>query len=140
MPARQHGPTFVTSEKTFSLVAVLLVSSALAAGCDQGRKEWSADGPARFCVDQSGRRVPDDQCGRSYAGGGNPFLWYYLGSMVGRRSYVPAMGGYAAGGGYAPVSGVRYAAPAFGARGFSGASGVARGGFGGIGVGMGAGE
>ena len=129
------------TEKTFSLVAVLLVSSALTAGCDRRNQEWSADGPTRYCVDQQGRRAPDDQCGRTYAGGGvSPFLWYYLGSMAGRRSFVPAMGGFAAGGGYAPMGGVRYAAPAFGARGFSGASGVSRGGFGGIGDGMGAGE
>ena len=131
----------MNAEKKISLVAVLLVSSALTASCDRGNQEWSADGPTRYCVDQQGRRVPDEQCGRTYAGGGvNPFLWYYLGSMAGRRSYVPAMGGYAAGGGYAPVAGVRYGAPAFGGRGFSGASSVARGGFGGIGAGMGAGE
>lgn len=129
------------AEKTFSLVAVLLVSSALTSGCDRKNQEWSAAGPTRYCVDQQGRRVPDDQCGRTHAGGGvSPFLWYYLGSMAGRRSYVPALGGYAAGGGYAPIGGVRYGAPVFGARGVSAAGGVARGGFGVIAAGIGAGE
>lgn len=129
----------MNAERKISLVAVLLVSSALTAGCDRHNQEWSSGEPTRYCVDRQGRRVPDDQCGRTYAGGGaSPFLWYYLGSMAGRRSYVPAMGGYAAGGGYAPIAGVRYGAPASGARGFSGA--VARGGFGGIGAAMGAGE
>lgn len=129
------------AEKTFSLVAVLLVSSALTSRCDRKNQEWSAAGPTRYCVDQQGRRVPDDQCGRTHAGGGvSPFLWYYLGSMAGRRSYVPAIGGYAAGGGYAPIGGVRYGAPVFGARGVSAAGGVARGGFGVIAAGIGAGE
>ena len=131
----------MTADRNFSLVAVLLVSSALTGGCDRRNQEWSADGPTRYCVDQQGRRVPDGQCGRTYAGGGaSPFLWYYLGSMAGRRSYVPALGGSAAGGGYAPMGGVRYGAPVFGGRGVSGAGSVARGGFGGIGAGMGAGE
>lgn len=126
----------IAAEKTFSLTAVLLVSSALAVGCERKEQEWSAAGPTRYCVDHEGRRAPDDQCGRTYAGGGgNPFLWYYLGSMVGRRSYVPAMGGRASGGGYSPVGGVRYGAPALAARGFFG--GVTRGGFGGVGAGLG---
>ena len=87
-------------ETKFSLVAVLLVSSALTASCDRGNQGWSADGPTRYCVDRQDRRVAEDQCGRRYAGGGtSPFLYYYLGSIAGRRSSVPRIGGAGLGAG-----------------------------------------
>ena len=111
--------------ETLSLTMVLAVAGALS-GCDRKEdKGWdSAGAPTRVCVDQQGRRVPEDQCGapRTTGGGVSPFLWYYLGTL-GRGSYAPGYGGLVGGGSYRPSPSVSYgAAPAEG--------GIARGGFG----------
>ena len=132
-----------------SLTAVILVSSALAgaAACSRpqvGEQGWN-QGPSRYCTDRrTGVRVPESECapGAYHGGGVSPFLFYYLGTLN-SRTYVP-IGGRAFGGGYAPVSGVSYrGAPTVSAASFSAARAAsvsARGGFGGIGAGMSAGE
>ena len=56
----------------------------MTASCGRSSDDWNSGGPVRYCVDSTGRRVADAECGRSaMAGGVNPFLWYYLGSMSG---------------------------------------------------------
>ena len=123
------------------LTAVLLVSSALSGAACSRRQDQAWDAPARYCVDhRTGQRVADEQCAPGgYRGAGvNPFLFYYLGTLN-SRTYVP-VGGYAAGGGYAPVSGVRYsAAPTVSSEAFSASAPSARGGFGGTAAGEGGG-
>lgn len=107
------------------LSAVLAVAAAMS-GCDRGG-DWQASvGPTRVCVDRNGHRVPDADCAPTAAGhgggGGNAFLWYYLGTLQGRSAGAPAVGGMVAGGSYRPEAGVSYrTAPA---------GGIARGGFG----------
>ena len=130
--------------RTFNLAAVLLVASALGAGCERREQAWSTgDRPVRFCTDSAGVRVPDAQCApRTAHAGASPFLWYYLGTLGARsRQAVPPIGGRAFGGGFAPLAGVRYGSPAgLGGGRFGGATGVSRGGFGGIGAGLSAGS
>lgn len=107
------------------LSAVLAVA-AVVSGCDRS-DDWQASaGPTRVCVDHQGRRVPDSDCApvaTGHGGGVNPFLWYYLGTLQGRRDGAPGVGGVVRGGSYTPEAGVSYrSAPA---------EGIARGGFGG---------
>ena len=113
------------SFETLSLTMVLAVAGALS-GCDrQEDKGWdSAAQPTRVCVDQQGKRVPENECATQHTGVGvSPFLWYYLGTL-GRGSYAPSYGGMVTGGSYRASPGVSYgAAPA--------AGGIVRGGFGG---------
>jgi len=104
-----------------SLTAVLAVSAAMLAGCDQDNGWGDGQGPVRVCVDQQGRRVAEDQCATPRPGGGNPFLWYYLGRLN-RGAGVPAYGGAVSGGSYQASSGVSY--------GSAPAAGISRGGFG----------
>jgi hypothetical protein len=128
-----------------SLLAVLLVSSALTS-C--GRREdqgWDTGQPTRYCVDRQGQRVPDAECANDQraqgTGGISPFLWYYLGTLnSGQRYYVPPIGGPASGGGYMPLSGLGYRyAPASSGESARGFAPVTRGGFGAIGGGFGGG-
>jgi hypothetical protein len=123
------------------LTAVLAISATVLAGCDRKSDDWQAssttDKPTRVCVDKDGKRVPDAQCpppGQQvvHSGGsgiGTAFLWYYIGSQMGRSYAVPPMGRPVTGGGYVPTSGMSY--------GSAPASAVSRGGFGGIGRGFG---
>jgi hypothetical protein len=124
----------------FRLTMVLTVAGALS-GCDSHKDQgWEAStGPTRVCVDQQGKRVPEDQCGADHPAGGrvSPFLWYYLGSLN-RGGYAPGYGRAVSGGSYQPRPGVVYSAPS--------QNGIARGGFGATArsfgglVGFGAGE
>lgn len=111
--------------ETLSLTMVLAVAGALT-GCDRREdKGWDAAGePSRVCVDQQGKRVPENECAPAHTGGGvSPFLWYYLGTLN-RGGYAPGYGGLVSGGSYRASPGLSYvAAPAEG--------GIARGGFGG---------
>jgi hypothetical protein len=120
------------------LTMVLTVAGALS-GCDQHKDQgWEASaGPTRVCVDQQGKRVPEDQCAANRpAGGVSPFLWYYLGSLN-RGGYAPAYGGVVGGGSYQPRPGVVYGAlpPGGIARGGFGATARSFGGLGGFGAG-----
>jgi hypothetical protein len=113
-----------------SLLTVVLVASALAACDDERTASWGDSDSVRYCTDAAGHRVPDQNC-ETHAGGGNPFLWYYLGRLGGSRpAFVPPLGGVASGGGYAPAPGLAYTS-------VSGA--IARGGFGATGGGGGEG-
>ncbi len=117
---------------------VLAVAGAIS-GCDRPKDPgWDASaGPARVCVDQQGKRVPEDQCMQGHAGGGvSPFLWYYLGSL-GRGGYAPGYGGLVGGGSYQPRPGVIYGAvpPSGIVRGGFGATARSFGGLGGFGAG-----
>jgi hypothetical protein len=107
----------------FRLTAVLAVSGAFLAGCDDHSHDWQAStGPVRVCTDLRGQRVPDDQCAAPYHGvGASPFLWYYLGSLN-QRSMVPPLGVPVTGGSYNPAPGVAY----------HGTASITRGGFGGL--------
>ena len=82
-----------------------LASAILLAGCDR-HDDWTAQRDTAVCVDRQGNRVPDAQCGRpaGYGGGGNAFLWYYLG----RNSPIPPYGARAYGGGFTRTSGATY--------------------------------
>ncbi len=104
----------------FRLTAVLAVSGAFLAGCDDHSHEWQAStGPVRVCTDLRGQRVPDDQCAAPYHGAGaSPFLWYYLGTLN-RRTMLPPLGVPVTGGSYNPAPGVSYPS-------------ISRGGFGGL--------
>ncbi|WP_174291847.1 hypothetical protein [Sphingomonas bacterium] len=105
-----------------------VAAALLAAGCGQQDNGWTADRDTAVCVDQQGKRVPDDQCpGQRHAGGGmgSAFLWYYLG----RQSALPYYGEPVRGGSFTPAAGHSYfRAPA--ATAFTRSAAVARGGFG----------
>jgi hypothetical protein len=110
------------------LTAVVAVSAALAS-CGRG-DDWQASaGPARVCVDNQGRREPDQYCATNGGGSGTMHSWYYLSEPWVRSSGVPGVGAPVAGGSYMPVSGVGYRAAPPG--------GVTRGGFGGTAEGVG---
>jgi uncharacterized protein YgiB involved in biofilm formation len=84
-----------------------LASALLLAGCQRSDSDWIAQRNTAVCVDRTGMRVPDADCQSGYAspgGGGNAFLWYYLG----RSSTIPTYGGYAYGGGYTRTAGATY--------------------------------
>lgn len=111
-------------------ITTALAVTLLAAGCQREDNGWSADRDTAVCVDRSGKRVPDAQCPpRTYAsyhgGGGNAFLWYYLG----RNSTVPYYGDSVRGGSFTGRPGATYAAaPAEVA--MTRAAAISRGGFG----------
>ncbi|MFY7837926.1 MAG: hypothetical protein ACOVQ0_16760 [Novosphingobium sp.] len=117
----------------------LVLTTAMAAtlaGCSGGGNDWDdgvvADRDTAVCVDQEGRRIPDQNCRSTRTGGvGSSFFWYY----VGRGSRVPYMGdpvrdpSYGYKGSYFPTKGVTYAdAPA--AANMVRSKPVSRGGFG----------
>jgi hypothetical protein len=119
------------SVKSGSLVAVVLVAAALSACDDKKTASWGEGDSVRYCTDAQGHRVPDQQC-QTHSGGGNAFLWYYLGrlSTQGARQ-IPPIGGMATGGGFQPRSGLSYS---------SVSEAAARGGFGATGAGAGEGH
>lgn len=79
---------------TTAMAAALLALPA----CSSSDGDWNddvvADKDTAVCVDQNGVRVDDAQCAPRQAatgyhgGGGNAFLWYY----IGRNSAVPYYG------------------------------------------------
>jgi hypothetical protein len=112
-----------------SLTAVLAAAAALS-GC-------SPPDPARICVDQIYRRLPDQNCstptgggggGGGYSGGGR---WYYLNSRDVSDEGVPSVGDSVRAGSFSPDAGASYGEAPEG--------GIARGGFGGHGGGEGGG-
>jgi hypothetical protein len=102
----------LTTAMAGALIAIPVLSS---------RDEWNGDVYAQadtaVCVDANGTRVDDDLCrtssygGGSHGGGGNAFLWYYLG----RSSALPYYGEsiqdrrFAGTGTYQPRAGTVYA-------------------------------
>ena len=111
----------------FHLPLTAAISAAIlaASGCNRER-DWQASSDTRVCVDDSGKRVPDERC-RPVSPGPMPYRWYY----IARGGYIPWFG-HPAG---APAAGSYRSAP-----GAVPAGAVTRGGFGGIGeghVGMG---
>ncbi|HEX9954139.1 MAG TPA: hypothetical protein VGB48_02860 [Allosphingosinicella sp.] len=88
---------------------------------DDWNGEVIADRDTAVCVDQEGKRVDDDRCGRNhYHGGGmgNAFLWYYIGRSAavpfyGESIRDPRYARYSRYNSFTPRSGVSYArAPA----------------------------
>lgn len=115
--------------KNFGLSLTLLAAAAVSgAGCKRSYdrpQEWSASAPTQLCTDANGRRVPDENCGRSYSSHGGFYPWF-----IGRGAYIPPMGGVFRGGSTRPDAGTAYGrAAAFTARTPSFGS-VSRGGFG----------
>jgi hypothetical protein len=112
-----------------STVVVLGITALLAPSLSACSSNDEVDNQA-VCVDQeTQQRVPDSECddGRSSGGiGASPFLWYFLGTTVGRG--FPAIGARVpAGGTYTTPSSGSYrrgGVPAAGGN-------VPRGGFGG---------
>lgn len=104
-----------------------------------------ADRDTAICVDRDGKRVDDSQCGQRTVyhggGGGNAFLWYYLG----RNSAVPYYGEsirnqrYAGLGSYEPRAGVNYAEAPVASR-MTRSAAVSRGGLGSYGRSFGGGR
>jgi hypothetical protein len=106
-------------------VTALLAPSLAACGSDNDDVDNQA-----VCVDQeTQQRVPDDQCDDDRSSGGigaSPFLWYFLGTTVGRG--FPAIGARVpAGGTYTTPSSGSYRRGGVPSAGGS----VPRGGFGG---------
>ncbi len=117
--------------KKFHLPLTTAISAAILActGCGNARdKEWQTSDNTRICTDQSGKRVPDDQCYSHSGPGVSPFLWYY----IARGGYVPYYGHPVTGGAYRPAAPPEsyHSAPAA-----APAGAITRGGFGSIGEG-----
>lgn len=119
------------NKRELALTAAL-ASAILLAACDR-QNDWTTQRDTAVCVDQQGNRVPDSDCQSSatYAGGyhggggGNAFLWYYLG----RHSAIPPYGERATGGSFTRTAGATYFhAPVSTA--FTRSAAIARGGFG----------
>ncbi|MDP3551701.1 MAG: hypothetical protein Q8R81_15075 [Novosphingobium sp.] len=117
----------------------LVLTTAMAAtlaGCSGGN-DWDdgvvADRDTAVCVDQEGRRIPDENCrnGRATGRAGSSFFWYY----VGRGNRVPYYGdpvrdpSYGYKGSYFPAKGATYAQAPAGAN-MTRSTPVSRGGFG----------
>lgn len=107
--------------KRFDFLLIPVVVSSLS-GCDSG--------PMQVCADATTHlRVDEQRCSQSaggYHGGGGGYSWYYL-----RRGVpTPSVGSSIddSSGSFTPEPGVSYH------------SGIARGGFGGVGEGFGGGE
>lgn len=129
----------------------LTMTTAMAAallalpGCSSGGDDWNdgeivADRDTAICVDTNGTRVDDAQCeqrqtatgGYHGGGGGNGFMWYYLGRnsripYYGDSTFEPRFGGQ---GSYQPTSGVQYDAAPASSR-MTRSAAVSRGGLGG---------
>ncbi len=118
-------------KKVELLLTGALASALLLTGCNR-RDDWTAQQDTAICVDQHGNRVPDNSCeqtagyyGGGYHGGGNPFLWYYLG----RSSRIPYYGERAYGGSLTRTTGATYFhAPVSTA--YTRSAAISRGGFG----------
>jgi hypothetical protein len=93
--------------KKFDLILTTAVASAiLLTGCSRS-DDWNTNRDTAVCTDRQGHRVPDANCERSAhggGGGGNPFLWYYLG----RNSAIPPYGERPFGGSYTRTAGATY--------------------------------
>jgi len=77
------------STKHFTLTLLPVVAAAFVASCSP------APNTARICADQNNRRVPDENCRSSYAGGAGGFYgWYYMT----RGGAYPAVGDVVNGG------------------------------------------
>ena len=122
---------------TTAMAAALLALPGCSGG-DDWNDDVVADRDTAVCVDQNGVRVDDAQCARQTAtggyhggGGGNAFLWYYLG----RNSRVPYYGDsvreprFAGGGSYDRRPGASYE-PAPAASRMTRSAAVSRGGLG----------
>ncbi len=102
-------------------LTAVLAAAAAAAGCHQNRDWQASNTPARVCVDDQGRRMPDEDCAQRRGGSR---LWYYF-SGLNRGARPPPLGGRVSGGSVIPTAGLAYRdAP----------GGVLRGGFGAIGA------
>jgi hypothetical protein len=104
-------------------LSLALTVSAAVSACGRS-DDWQASAgpaqPTRLCVDDQGRRLPDQACAAH--GGGAIAGWYYLSGPAVRDAGIPRIGALVAGGAYVPTTGVSYAAAP--------ARGIARGGFG----------
>lgn len=87
-------------------ITLAAASAALVGGCEQSAPDWTAQQDTAVCVDRQNNRVPDQDCDRSYGGGGHSsaFLWYYLG----RNSRVPYYGDRVTGGSFTRTAGATY--------------------------------
>ena len=115
--------------KKFNLPLTTAISAAILAstGCSSN-KEWQTSSNNRICVDQSGKRIPEDQCKNQPSTGISPYRWYY----ISRGGYIPSYYYPASGGSYQPSESPASYAPAPAE---APAGAVTRGGFGGIGEG-----
>lgn len=114
---------------TTAISAAMLVST----GCGSD-KEWQTNSNTKVCVDNSGQRIPEDECRNQVSTGGTPlYRWYY----ISRGGYVPTYYNPVGGGSLLPDEDEESYAPAP-ARAPAGA--VTRGGFGSFGEGSGSGE
>jgi len=115
--------------KRFTLPLTTAISAAMLAssGC-RASGDWQADNNTKVCVDQSGKRMPEDQCMNQPANGVSPYRWYY----IARGGYVPAYYSPASGGSYAPSAPSDSYAPAPSE---APPGAITRGGFGGVGEG-----
>ena len=114
-------------ELKFTLVAA---AAALTTACQPDQpKQWTAQQDTAVCVDKQGNRVPDGQCAPQGAyhggGGGNAFLWYYLG----RQSAIPYYGERVGGGSFTRTASATYFHAPVGAS-MTRSAAVSRGGFG----------
>jgi hypothetical protein len=86
--------------KKFTLPLTTAISAAmLASGGCSSDKEWQTSNNVKVCVDDSGNRIPDDQCRNQPSTGISPYRWYY----ISRGGYVPYYGGAVGGGSYFPA-------------------------------------
>lgn len=106
-------------KKQLTMTTAMAAALVALPGCSSG-DDWNEDvyaaSDTAVCVNQQGERVDDDLCqSRNYysghsGGGGNAFLWYYLG----RNSAIPYYGDsirdprYAGYGSYQPRPGATY--------------------------------
>ena len=130
MPGQVLGLSWGVSLAQRKSAAVALgITALLAPSLAACSSDDEVDNQA-VCVDQATQqRVPDSECNDGRSGGGigaRPFLWYFLGTTVGRG--FPAIGARVpAGGTYSPPSSGSYrrgGVPSAGGN-------VPRGGFGG---------
>jgi hypothetical protein len=111
----------------FTLPLTTAISAAILASTSCGNSsdgEWKTSANTRVCVDQSGKRMPEDQCVNQPSTTIPPYRWYY----ISRDGYVPTYNGPVSGGSYYPtVSPDSYSPAPSTAR----AGAITRGGFGG---------
>lgn len=138
----------MAAPRNLALTTAMAATLTALAGCSSGN-DWDdnvvADRDTAVCVDQSGKRITDDNCNPRRGGGmGTAAMlgyWYYMG----RSSRVPFLGDSVNdgsgrfSGSARPIAGTSYAsAPA--AANMTRSAAVARGGFGSSGRGFGGGR
>jgi hypothetical protein len=110
-------------------ITTAIAGALLAGACQQQPDEWTAQRDTAVCTDRQGHRVPDANCQRqsyaSHGGGGNAFLWYYLG----RNSAVPYYGEQVRGGTFSRAPGRSYFQAPTGSS-MTRTAAISRGGFG----------